>query len=136
MLRASLHERCRFRTMAAVSMEAPPELGGRVNLLHAEAGRGRGAALFLEGSGTSPSLEAAGDFLVLQATAAEAEAELPYAVLADLLRPVLHLLDSIPQPQAEALRSAFALGPAGDDRLALCAGTLSLLAAAAPVLVA
>jgi DNA-binding CsgD family transcriptional regulator len=52
------------------------------------------------------------------------------------LRPALHLLDSIPEPQAEALRSALALGPAADDRLALCAGTLSLLAAAAPVLVA
>jgi hypothetical protein len=121
----------------APSEPLPDELRAAAQLLLDEAGAGNGAALVLEGCSTAPAAELAGDILVLRARATEAEAGLPFAVLADVLRPVLHRLESIPAPQGEALRAAFALTPpAGDGRLAVCAGTLSLLTAVAPVLVA
>ena len=76
---------------------------------------------------------------VLAARGIEAEAELPFVALADLLRPVLTSTERIPEAQAAALRAALALGPpAHGDRFTVCAGVLSLLAAAAdesPVLV-
>jgi DNA-binding CsgD family transcriptional regulator len=69
---------------------------------------------------------------VLSARGFETESEIPFAGLADLLRPVLPLMDSLPGPQAAALRSALALGPAlAGDRFSVCAATLSMLAAAA-----
>ena len=46
---------------------------------------------------------------VLRATAVETEAELPFAGLHLLLRPVLGQLMRIPQPQADALERAFGL---------------------------
>jgi DNA-binding CsgD family transcriptional regulator len=62
----------------------------------------------------------------------EPEADLPFAGLGDLLRPILDRAPAIPEPQASALAGALALGPpARGDRLATCAATLSLLAAAA-----
>ena len=69
---------------------------------------------------------------VLAARGVEEEASIPFAGLLELLRPVLGHLDSLPAPQAAALRSALALGPAvSSDRLAIGAATLGLLAAAA-----
>jgi len=116
----------------APSEPLPDELRAAVAQLLA----GSGGALFVEDGEAVRALELAVDLLVLRAEAVESEAGLPYAVLADVLRPVLHLLPSIPEPQSDALRAAFALSPPADDaRLALCAGTLSLLAAASPVLV-
>jgi hypothetical protein len=53
---------------------------------------------------------------VLSAHLLEAEAELPFAGLSDLLRPVLPLLDRLPGPQAGALSGALALGPAHTRR--------------------
>jgi DNA-binding CsgD family transcriptional regulator len=80
----------------------------------------------------------AGDMLVLRGTAIETEAELPFAGLHLLLRPLLDRLDELPQPQANALRRAlFAAGPAdhaGEDRLLTGLAVLSLLAEAAPLL--
>ena len=94
-----------------------------------------GRTVVVEGPGTAPPLDV-DDVLVIHVKAAEAESELPYAALADVLRPILHHLHSIPAPQADALRSAFALAsPCGAERLALCSGTLGLLAAASPVVV-
>jgi DNA-binding NarL/FixJ family response regulator len=62
----------------------------------------------------------------------ESESELPFAGLADLVRPLHHALPSIPPGQAAVLAGAVALGPpVGGDRFAVCAATLSLLAAAA-----
>lgn len=77
---------------------------------------------------------------VLFARGLEAETQLAFAALADVLRPILGLLDEIPDPQATALAGALGLGPAvAVDRFVMCAATLSLLSAAAsrqPVLVA
>ncbi|QES44890.1 hypothetical protein DEJ49_31320 [Streptomyces venezuelae] len=83
--------------------------------------------------------EQADDLLRLGTRGVEVESDLPYVGLADLLRPVLHALDRIPERQGAALTGALALGPAvAQDRFAVAAGTLSLLGALAeegPVLV-
>jgi DNA-binding CsgD family transcriptional regulator len=79
-------------------------------------------------------------FTVLRAHPLEAEVELPFAGLSDLLRPLLPVLDRLPGPQAGALSAALALGPpTPGDRFAVAAATLSMLALgaeAAPILVA
>jgi len=71
-------------------------------------------------------------FVLLETRGLESEAELAFAGLADLLRPLLGFLEGVPAPQAEALAGALALGPpVAGDRFAVAAGALSLLAAAA-----
>ena len=118
----------------------------RLDSLIARARGGESAALLLHGEpgiGKTRLLEhaaaTAADFKVLRARPLEAESELAFAGLSELLRPVLHLLDRIPGPQKAALSGALALGPSvPGDRFAVAAATLSLLAAAAeksPVLV-
>jgi DNA-binding CsgD family transcriptional regulator len=108
---------------------------------------GMSAALIVHGDpgiGKSRLLEyliaEAEGFIVLRAHPLEAEVELPFAGLSDLLRPLLPLLDRVPAPQAGALSAALALGPpAPGDRFAVAAATLSMLALgaeAAPLLVA
>ena len=67
---------------------------------------------------------------VLTARGIEAEADVPFCGLLELLRPILQCLERIPTPQALALRSALALGPAAaTDRFIIGAATLSVLAA-------
>jgi hypothetical protein len=62
----------------------------------------------------------------------ESESELPFAGLADVVRPLRHALSSIPSVQAAVLGGAVALGPpVAGDRFAVYAATLSMLAAAA-----
>ena len=69
---------------------------------------------------------------VLRARGIESEAQIPFAGLAELLRPTLSALELIPAPQAAALAGALALGPAHpQDRFAIGAATLSLLSASA-----
>lgn len=70
--------------------------------------------------------------LVLGATSVEAESRLPFAGLADMLGPILSLIDRVPRPQAAALRGALALGPpVPGDRFSAYAGAFSLMAAGA-----
>ncbi|CAI9412490.1 helix-turn-helix transcriptional regulator [Nocardioides sp. T2.26MG-1] len=72
----------------------------------------------------------AGRFRVLRVTGTEAERDLPFAGLAQLLRPVVDRVDRLPEPQAAALGVALALR-AGDgdvDRFAVSAATLTLVA--------
>jgi DNA-binding CsgD family transcriptional regulator len=72
------------------------------------------------------------DMTMLSATGVKAESELAFSGLAELLHPILDLIDEIPKPQAVALASALALGPAVmSDPFAVSAATLSLIAAAA-----
>jgi DNA-binding CsgD family transcriptional regulator len=106
--------------------------------LLASARAGSGGALVVcgePGIGKSTLLEfAAGEataMRVLRSRAVETEAELTFAGLHELLRPILHLLPELPERQAAALNGAFGLGPPLDARLLIGAGTLSLLAAAA-----
>jgi DNA-binding CsgD family transcriptional regulator len=111
----------------------------RLDSLIARARGGESAALLLHGEpgiGKTRLLEhaaaTAADFKVLRARPLEAESELAFAGLSELLRPVLRLLGRIPGPQEAALSGALALGPpVPGDRFAVAAATLSLLAAAA-----
>jgi DNA-binding CsgD family transcriptional regulator len=74
----------------------------------------------------------AGHMTVLAARGVEVEADVPFSGLLELLRPILQCLERIAAPQALALRSALALGPAGaTDRFIIGAATLSVLAARA-----
>jgi DNA-binding CsgD family transcriptional regulator len=74
--------------------------------------------------------ERASGMTLLNARAIESEAQIPFGSLLELIRPALFLLDKIPGPQAAALEGALALRPgAGQDRFAVGAATLSLLAA-------
>ena len=67
---------------------------------------------------------------LLRARGIESEAQVPFGSLLELIRPALVLLDKIPAPQAAALEAALALRPAAaQDRFAVGAATLSLLAA-------
>jgi predicted ATPase len=94
-------------------------------LVHGEPGIGKTRLL-------EHAAATAADFKVLRARPLEAESELAFAGLSELLRPVLHLLGRIPGPQETALSGALALGPSvPGDRFAVAAATLSLLAAAA-----
>ncbi|AGZ43287.1 AAA family ATPase [Actinoplanes friuliensis] len=78
------------------------------------------------------AIENATGLRVLTARGWEDESEIPFAGLADLLRPVLDGLPGLPAPQAAALRSALALGPpVAGDRFTVCAATVGILAAAA-----
>ena len=107
--------------------------------LLAAAREGKSGALVLRGeAGIGKSalcdyaVTRAQDMSVLRARGVESESELPFAGLADLLRPVLHRLDAVPEAQAEALAGALAIGPpVTGDRFRVCVATLTLLAAAA-----
>jgi DNA-binding CsgD family transcriptional regulator len=108
-----------------------------VDRLLAEARLGRSGVLAITGEpgiGKTALLDHAAahadGMRLLRARGIESEAEVPFASLLELLRPALGALDSIPEPQAEALAAALALRPGGaQDRFAIGAATLSLLAA-------
>jgi DNA-binding CsgD family transcriptional regulator len=107
--------------------------------LFAQAREGRSGVLALVGEpgiGKTALLEHAAEraqgMRILRCRGIESEAVIPFAGLAELLRPTLSAIDRIPSPQASALAGALALGPAGArDRFAVGAATLSLLSASA-----
>ena len=106
---------------AAIVVLGDPGIG-KSSLLRAAAEHGRAAGL-----------------RVLSATGIEAEAQLPFAGLHHLLRPVLNTMNRLPATQQEALCSAFGLseGPPPEPFM-IALATLNLLAEAAserPVLV-
>jgi len=98
-----------------------------VLVVRGEAGAGKSALLgFAAGR--------AEGMLVLRATGVESEAELPFAALHQLLRPVLGLAGRLPEPQAAALGGALGLKPGSPedrDRFLVSVAVLSLLAEAA-----
>ena len=72
------------------------------------------------------------DMRVLQAVGAQAETELEFSGLLELCRPLLDLLDDLPERQAATLRAAFGIGaPRGLDRFAVGVAALGLVALAA-----
>jgi DNA-binding CsgD family transcriptional regulator len=99
--------------------------GSRVLVVRGEPGVGKSALLDYLARGAS-------DCRVMRATGVESEMELAFAGLHQLLSPVLDLLDQLPVPQREALRTAFGLsvGPA-PDRFLVGLAVLSLLSEAA-----
>ncbi|MEQ4726283.1 AAA family ATPase, partial [Nonomuraea sp. B19D2] len=106
-------------------------LEGRCGALvvRGEAGIGKSALLEFSAASTRGR--------VLRVSGVESEADLPFAALHLLLRPVLDHIEALPSQQAEALRGALGLG--GDnrgDRFLVGLATLSLLvelSAAGPV---
>ncbi|MGW4298028.1 AAA family ATPase, partial [Micromonospora chersina] len=112
----------------------------RIAALVARARTGESAALVLRGGpgiGKTALLDWAAELTsptgqplrVLRASAAEFEAELPFAGLSQLVRPALDRLDRLPPPQRQVLASAFGLGGgAPADRLLVGLAVLSLLA--------
>ena len=97
--------------------------GGRSSLLVLQGEAGSGKTALLEHVAGD-----AEDFRVLRCTGVESEAELPFAALHLLLLDFLDRLDSLPRPQAAALRAAFGLEDApGVDRFLAGLATLTLL---------
>ena len=94
-------------------------------MVRGEAGVGKTALL-------SETFRAAPDLRVVRAAGVESEMELPYAGLQQLCVSMLDHLEHLPQPQADALRTAFGLieGPA-PDRFLVGLAVLSLLSEAA-----
>jgi DNA-binding CsgD family transcriptional regulator len=98
---------------------------GGVLVLHGEIGIGKSALL-------DRAATQADGLLVLRGSGGPSQAELPFAALHQLLRPLLGRLDRLPEPQADALRSAFGLMPLQPvDRLLVALGALTLLSEAA-----
>jgi DNA-binding CsgD family transcriptional regulator/tetratricopeptide (TPR) repeat protein len=78
------------------------------------------------------AVAAADGFRVLHAVGVEAEAELPYAGVHQLCRPVLGGVDGLPGPQREALQVALGAGEGPTpDRFLVALAVLSLLSGAA-----
>ena len=94
-------------------------------MVRGEAGVGK-TALLSEAFGAAPDLR------VVRAAGVESEMELPYAGLQQLSVSMLDHLEHLPQPQADALRTAFGLieGQA-PDRFLVGLAVLSLLSEAA-----
>jgi DNA-binding CsgD family transcriptional regulator len=91
-------------------------------VLRGEAGIGKSALL-------DYAAASADGALVLRGAGVEAESELAFAVLYQVLRPVLDRVNTLPDPQAAALRSAFALSTeAVEDRFRISVAALNLLA--------
>jgi DNA-binding CsgD family transcriptional regulator len=107
--------------------------------LVAGAGSSRSGALVVRGDpglGKSALLghatEQATGMRVLRAVGIEAESELAFAALHQLVRPILDLLTRIPEPQASALAGALGLSRVSvQDRFLIGVGILTLLAEAA-----
>jgi DNA-binding CsgD family transcriptional regulator len=111
----------------------------RVDRLLADARLGRSASLVVRGAAgigktalLDYALQRADGFHLLHVVGIESEGDLPYAGLHALLRPLVHLLEAVPAGQRSAVAVALSLerGQA-PERLAVAAGTLSLLAEAA-----
>ncbi|MER6572236.1 AAA family ATPase, partial [Streptomyces sp. NPDC001093] len=111
----------------------------RIELMLAGARRGESGALLLHGEagiGKTALLEHAAahadGLRVLRVEGIESEMELGFSGLHQLFLPVLPLLDQLPAPQAQALRSVFGLIDAPvRDRLTVALAALSVLAEAA-----
>jgi DNA-binding CsgD family transcriptional regulator len=98
---------------------------GRALLLRGEAGIGKTALL-------QYALRHATGMRVLAARGIEAESEIPFSGLSELVQPLLDRIGELPARQAEALAGALALGPpTGSDPFAVGAATLSLVTTAA-----
>jgi DNA-binding CsgD family transcriptional regulator len=112
---------------------------GRIDRVLESARRGRSAVLLLRGeAGVGKTsllryaIERAEAMTVVRATGVQLEAELEFAGLLELCRPLLHHLDELPEVQARVLRGVLGREEADvRDRFAIGAATLSLLAAAA-----
>jgi DNA-binding CsgD family transcriptional regulator len=93
-------------------------------VLAGEAGVGKTALL-------DAAAEGASDLRVLRTRGVEAEAELSFAALMELIGPVAAVIETLPEPQAVVLEAILALSAVPGNGGEAVAATLSLLAAAA-----
>ncbi|WP_035869674.1 ATP-binding protein, partial [Kitasatospora cheerisanensis] len=108
------------RQLRGLLSEAADGASGAL-VVHGEAGIGKTALLDELAAGAGPAR-------VLRTTGIEAESDLPFAALHQLLRPALDRLGRLPGPQADALRTAFGLAaPTGQDRFLTGLAVLTLL---------
>jgi DNA-binding CsgD family transcriptional regulator len=120
-----LYGRDAERSRIAEALDGARASRSAVLVLRGEAGVGKSALL-------EDAREQASDMRVLRARGIESEAQLPYAGLHQLLRPVLGDVDRLPAPQARALRGALGLEEgASDEWFLVSLAVLSLLAEAA-----
>ncbi|WP_040742671.1 ATP-binding protein, partial [Nocardia tenerifensis] len=105
--------------LLALLHEARESRGGAVVLL-GEAGIGKSALL-------DHLAKASSGFLVMRASGAEFETELPYSALHQLCAPVLEHLDALPGRHRTALRIAFGMQTGTPDPFLAGAATLGLL---------
>jgi DNA-binding CsgD family transcriptional regulator len=102
-------------------LEAAREGRSGVLVIRGEAGIGKSALL-------EHAVAQADGMTVLRGVGIESESELAFAALHQLLRPVLDRIDRLPDPQAAALRAAFALSAETvSDRFRVSLGVLGLL---------
>jgi DNA-binding CsgD family transcriptional regulator len=109
---------------------------GKIDQILAAARVGRSGAVIVVGdvgAGKTALLDyaatSAAGMRVLRITGVESESELPFAALHLLLRPALDRIDSLPAPQAAALRSALGMADAARaDPFLVGLATLTLLA--------
>jgi DNA-binding CsgD family transcriptional regulator len=108
----------------SVLEDARAGIGGAL-VVRGEAGIGKSALLDHARQRSAP-------MAVLSAAGVEAESDLAFAGLHELLRPVLSCLGELPDIQSKALAGALGLAPSTHaDRLLISAAVLGLLAAAA-----
>ena len=93
-------------------------------VVHGEPGVGKSALL-------AEVLSTASDVRVLRTQGLESESPLAFAALHRLLRPVLGLLERLPEPQAHALGVAFGQEVGTVDPFLVAVATLSMLTEAA-----
>ena len=120
-----LYGRDAERSAVTALLDAARDSRSGVLVLRGQAGAGKSALL-------QDAVEQASDLQVLEARGIESEAELAFAGLHQLLRPILGQVDGLPGPQATALRAAFGLEQGRvEDRFLVSVAVLSLLAEAA-----
>lgn len=104
-----LHGRDTERAAVRAQLARPASGRSGVLVIRGEAGVGKSALL-------ADALAAADEFQILRMVGVQAESELAFAGLSQLLAPVLGLLDRLPGPQAVALRGALGLAAAPATR--------------------
>jgi DNA-binding NarL/FixJ family response regulator len=110
------------RSIVGALLERARASRSGVLVIRGEAGMGK-STLLEDARVRAPGMQ------LLRCVGIESEAQLPFAALHQLLRPVLGHIEKLPGPQARALRAALGLGAGGgDDRFLISLAVLSLLA--------
>jgi DNA-binding CsgD family transcriptional regulator len=109
------------KTAIARLLESARDRRSGALVIRGEAGLGKSALL-------DHTAKRADGFTVLRGNGVDAESELAYAALHQILRSVFDRIDRLPEPQAAALRAAFALSTETvDERFRVSLGVLGLL---------